>query len=131
MATQDIAAGEVFLAVPWDQCLSSEHLANRSDHPLAALARDNPDGLSSADLLALFLLYEYHNPSSQLAPYLCAHPSSPPSAAAASSPARRRRPPPARRTGPAQPRGAMCRLRRRPAAGLLNRQLSVAGQDEP
>ena len=59
------------MSVPWHMCLSSEHLENRTDHPLSAIARSKDNRLSSADLLALLIIYEYHNPRTELAPYLC------------------------------------------------------------
>jgi hypothetical protein len=72
MAVEHLKAGDVVVSVPWSRCLSSEHLENRTDHPLSFIPRDYKSTLSSADILALFILYEYYNPRSELAPYLCA-----------------------------------------------------------
>ena len=72
MAMQAIRRDDVMISVPWSKCLSSEHLENKTDHPLSSIAKDYRDRLLPADLLAIFLLYEYHNPQSEWAPYLCA-----------------------------------------------------------
>ena len=72
MAMDDIHAGDVVITVPWQACLSSEHLENNTAHPLSRIARDNRDKLSPVDMLAIYILYEYHNPQSALAPFLCA-----------------------------------------------------------
>ena len=71
MAMQDISSGEPVVSVPWSRCLSSEHIANNTNHPLSIVAQETRDSLTSADMLALFVLYEYHNPASEWAPYLC------------------------------------------------------------
>ena len=71
MAIDSIRSGDIMMSVPWHMCLSSEHLENRTDHPLSAIARSKDNRLSSADLLALLIIYEYHNPRTELAPYLC------------------------------------------------------------
>ncbi len=71
MAIESVSVDDVLISVPWDLCLSSEHLENRTDHALSSIAREYKDKISSADLLALYILYEYYNPHTAFAPYLC------------------------------------------------------------
>ena len=56
--------------VPWKACISTEHLRN-SSHALAPMAAEEAGVLEQHELLALFLLYEYHQPAGLWAPYLC------------------------------------------------------------
>lgn len=51
-------------------CISTEHLQN-SSHALASMATAEAGLLEQHELLALYILYEYHDPGGPWAPYLC------------------------------------------------------------
>ena len=76
VALQEVNQGEVILSVPWSACISTKHLQN-STHILAAMAASAKAELEQLEMLALFVLYEYHNPNSAWAPYLCLMPRMP------------------------------------------------------
>ena len=58
------------MSVSWSACISTEHIRN-SSHPLAALAAAETETLEQHEILALFLLHEYHEPEGPWAPYVC------------------------------------------------------------
>jgi hypothetical protein len=71
LAVESISEGEVLVSLPWRSCITTEHL-RASQHPLAGMAANEQDKtLEQHEMLALFLLYEYHQPNSAWAPYLC------------------------------------------------------------
>ena len=71
LAVESISEGEVLVSLPWRSCITTEHL-RASKHPLAGMAANEQDKtLEQHEMLALFLLYEYHQPNSAWAPYLC------------------------------------------------------------
>ena len=67
---QAIRKGDVVARVPWKTCISAEHLVN-STHALAPMAAEEAGVLEQHEVIALFLLYEYHQPAGPWAPYLC------------------------------------------------------------
>ena len=77
VALQEVKQGEVIVSVPWSACISTKHLQN-STHILAAMAASAKAELEQLEMLALFVLYEYHNPNGAWAPYLCLMPRMPP-----------------------------------------------------
>jgi len=72
MALHDIDRGEAVVIIPWETCMTPQHLRDSSpSHPLTQLAQTEERTLEAMEILALWLLYEYYNPSSDWAPYLC------------------------------------------------------------
>uniref|UniRef100_A0A6T8PBQ1 SET domain-containing protein n=2 Tax=Hemiselmis andersenii TaxID=464988 RepID=A0A6T8PBQ1_HEMAN len=75
IALQDIKRGDVLVSVPWSApdspIVSAEHIRNNTGHPLSALARQEEKALSQVEIMALFLLHEYHNRDGEWAPYVC------------------------------------------------------------
>lgn len=67
---EGIRAGEVLVEIPWKACLTTQHI-QQSSHPLKDLVSSARGKLDSTEILALFLMYEYHQPNSEWAPYLC------------------------------------------------------------
>jgi hypothetical protein len=71
LAVESISEGEVLVSLPWRSCITTEHL-RASQHPLAGMVANEQDKtLEQHEMLALFLLYEYHQPNSAWAPYSC------------------------------------------------------------